>query len=329
MVALRRGVIPLRDHCLPLSVNPFEDESGMGLCLRATTKNGGRLSALRRVLQIGEHEQFKQAHAPFLSQVLGIDHEILSRILPSMTGKGAGVRVGCYGHQFRMKAMLRTRNPQICAMCIREHGYARAEWDISLSSVCLEHDVGLVEHCPRCHARIRWDRPAMDWGHCGHQLAVASTNEAIDRDHQMAQSILNAALWGRQAGEVIAVAGFFPWLAGLSLDGWGNILWAAGIRDRPQGPVPKGTFARTPSTCFSRQLVAQGMKRLVAWSRGELATAEMAALTSEAPLIGAVLRPATTADREITLCMYSMLFGDGAGEALKRRLPNSMQLELF
>jgi len=319
----------LLDAHLPIRIAPNDDESGLGFCLRLAHSNGGTLPSLRRALGVSQREAIKRGHAPALARLAGLDTEALSALLPASHGRGAGTRLTCYGSRFRSRSAVRQRRPQLCPMCVWTHRYAKADWDLSLSTVCLEHCCYLIDRCPKCGAAIRWERPAIEWGHCGHSLGGSRQCAPAAEEHRLTQAILSAALAQRSVEVLLDSAGLFPWFTKLSVDGWMNLILAVGLAtDRCAVPA-RGVFGRVPATDFAREVVCRGMRRLVAWSRSSLSSSELVDFVTEVPLIGMIVEPSGECDREIFMRVFSTLYGSKAVDQLKRSRLVLAQLDLF
>jgi len=319
----------LHDRLLPVCVQPFADESGMGCCLRAAAHNACSLSQLRRLLGVGENEQFKHIHSERLSQATGIHAGWLAHALPTVVGYGAGARLTCYGHSFRSRMAFRTRVPQVCWACIRQFGYAKASWDLGLSTVCTVHECDLTDRCQTCGASLRWDRPDINWGHCGHGVATPPASRADASQCTGLQSILDASLMCEPVRHNLAGAGLFEWLDGLSPNGWTDLVMAFGSQANALVAPPRGSFSRHHSTDSARQIASTGWLRLNAWAQGEISHPTMRDLVAEPPLLGLLLEPATDLDQRIGNRIYSLLFGDARSSALRRENPALAQMSLF
>lgn len=319
----------MHDRLLPVAVKPFPDESGMGCCLRAAAHNACSLSQLRRLLGVGENEQFKRIHSERLSQATGIHAEWLAQALPTVVGSGAGARLTCYGHAFRSRMAFRTRVPQICWACIRQCGYAKASWDLSLSTICTVHGCELTDRCQTCNAALRWDRPDINWGHCGHVVAPPHASRTDASQCAAFQSILDASLTRTPVQPNLAAAGLFEWLDGLSPNGWMDLLMAFGAQADALVTPPRGSFSRHPSTASARRIASTGWLRLTAWTHGDISDSTMRDLVAEPPLLGLLLEPATDLDLRIGNRIYSLLFGDARSSALRRENPALAQMSLF
>jgi hypothetical protein len=66
--------------------------------------------------------------------------------------------------QFDMKmSNLFSVNCRVCPICIKgENGYANADWDFALSTVCIKHKCQLIDTCPHCDVPISWKRSELD-----------------------------------------------------------------------------------------------------------------------------------------------------------------------
>lgn len=319
----------MHDRLLPVGVEPFADESGMGCCLRAAAHNVCSLSQLRRLLGVGENEQFKRAHSERLSQATGIHAGWIAQALPTVVGSGAGARLMCYGHAFRSRVAFRTRRPQVCWECLMQFGYAKASWDLGLSTTCTLHECDLRDRCPTCNSALRWDRPDINWGHCGHVVAKPAVSRAGSSQCANFQSILEASFARTPVHSNLASTGLFPWLDGLSPNGWMDLMMAFGAQENALVPPPRGCFSRHHSTTSAQRIASTGWARLIAWAQGELSPQGVQDLLAEAPLLGLLLEPTTDADLRIGSRIYTLIYREVRSRALRRENPALAQMNLF
>lgn len=317
------------DVHLPIRFAPLEGESGLGYCLRLANANGGGLANLRRALGMKELEAFRQWHAPALARLAGVEASRLGKLLPQAVGRGAGTRFSCYGNRFRSRSALRLRFAQVCPVCVSTYRYAKAEWDLSFSAVCVEHRCVLMDRCPKCNAAVRWERPAIEWGHCGHHLGGTRQVPQVADQNLLAQAILSMRLAHDSVEELLVSAGLFPWLGQLSVDGWMNLFLAFGLGCDRWAVAAPGTFGKVPATGFASDVVGRGMGRLIAWSQSILASEELAHFVNDVPLVGLIVEPSGECDRAIILRTFSMLHGSKAVDRLKRSHLSLGQMGLF
>ena len=153
------------DAELPIRRTPFPDESGLGFCLRVSVDNGANLHSLRRIIGLSDSVFISQMDAGKLSQLTQTSLDWLRAALPPKPS--SKIRT-CYGHKWFSPPYHFRSSPQLCPLCVNRSGYARDIWDVALSTICVEHNCLLIDHCTDCGAAIRWNRPALEVGHCGH-----------------------------------------------------------------------------------------------------------------------------------------------------------------
>jgi hypothetical protein len=64
-------------------------------------------------------------------------------------------------------APLRTCYAQLCPLCLAEDAYCDRLWDELAVTVCPRHHVALLDRCPTCRQRIRWQRGRVSGCRCG------------------------------------------------------------------------------------------------------------------------------------------------------------------
>lgn len=166
----------LSEAVMPISVEPYSDESGIGYCLRAISANGATLHGLRRLVEIDNIGRFTARHAPALARLFQTSSQWLEKSLPTAERPSSPQR-DWYGHRWFYRNHLRPLNPQVCIECLHMKGYCRAIWDVTLATVCTEHKCFLVDACAQCAKPLRWDRLRLDVGHCKHVLKPARSSE--------------------------------------------------------------------------------------------------------------------------------------------------------
>ena len=61
--------------------------------------------------------------------------------------------------------LIRLDYPRICSGCLTENNFIRAIWDIPALTVCPEHKQLLIDYCPECNSRTRWNRSGVNVCH--------------------------------------------------------------------------------------------------------------------------------------------------------------------
>lgn len=307
---------------LPIVQTPSSGESGVGFLLRLAAANGINMHKLRQLVGMTEIETFTAKYADGLFALAGLKGKDHFQLLPQwIPGGGAS----CYGHRFRVRTMMRFRRPQFCPACIRETRLCSANWDLSVSVVCLKHRCFLQDNCPTCNTQIRWNRPSVEWGHCKHLLAGAAEQDDIPEMLFSAQRITEDLLKNQSAN--FSAVGLS--CKALSLDAWGSFLWALGLLETPHSVPRRTVISKAPSSLEARTIVLRGISRLRSCTENGRSFSDLAPEVAEAPLIGTILEPTGDFDRAIVLNWYGLIFGERQAAALVRRHRVLSQMSLF
>jgi len=292
--------------------------------LRVASSNAMSLARLRQLVGIGENESINAHHEAALLGLVGLASGTSSNLFPYGARQGVG-HVSCYGHDFRVRSMLRSRRPQICVACVRDCAFCYAHWDLSLSVACLRHRCLLKDRCPSCGVVLRWDRPSVEWSHCKHVLGRAPETQDISEQLFIAQRITEELF---HAG----VPDFSPLgiqCPGISLDAWFSLLWALGVKGETLAMPRRGTLISTPSAEDARGIVFRSITRLLRCKATKGGLRKLAGEVAEAPLVGTILRPVGQADRALAMSWYGEIFGTRELDALVRQHRSVAQLSLF
>jgi hypothetical protein len=155
----------LINHC-----EPAADESAISLMIRSLSINS---SSMREVLELVYGHSRRHIHAeaaPVFSRLTGTPLAWFERRLPTFVGQARWRQVTLFGHTWRDEWALRGTHQQICLQCVTDHGYGRAEWDLTAYTACHTHGSILLDHCEDCGRGISPDRPAIDVCSCGRYL---------------------------------------------------------------------------------------------------------------------------------------------------------------
>lgn len=310
------------DDLLPIELAPVPGESGVGFLLRLASTNGLSMTKLRQLVGMTESETFTSRHEDRLFALVGLTDTRPFNLLPHWTKGGGAV---CYGHRFRVRTMLRFRRPQYCPACVREVPVSTAHWDLSASVVCLRHGCLLQDHCPTCRAQVRWNRPSVQWSHCKHYLGRGSPKEEMPAELMAAQKITEDLLLYRDPD----FSGLGLSCKGLSLDGWGSLLWALGLVEAPHSPPSRTVLSGAPSSASAYAIVRRAVERLRIFVHGDSGPASLAPVVADVPLTKAILDPSGTFDRAILMSWYGFIFGERQVTNLVRRHRELSQLSLF
>jgi len=280
----RPEAIPLLpDRPLPVPVEPFDDESGAGFCLRLAERNRMSMVQLRGLLGLPPDKAIRKEHVKRLGLLCGADPGRLAEKFPDAL-RFARAGMHFWGHSLRLPSYVRWTRPQICPLCLAQRRICFAEWDLTFSCVCLEHSCPLLDDCPTCGAPLRWERPATEWC-AGHHFLGKLPNKAepVSPELLEMQSVLRAFM---QRTTLPRLSFEWPFGHGLTLNGWLSLLNAFGAVNKPYCPPHAGTFCTIPSASAVRSICARAYDRMRTFSRrGGNEDEPLKALIAEAPLI--------------------------------------------
>ena len=310
------------DVVFPLTYEPYADESGIGFCLRAASKNGANLHAIRRLIGMEGVAVFTQIHSAVLARLFQTDMGWLQKSLPTPEKSST---IDWCGHRFSVRYHLR-KTPQICPFCVHQYGYTKAVWDLGLSTLCIEHSCWFVDGCMDCGQRLRWDRPSIDVGHCGHIVKHPLPRSIPSASHMAFQHELE----DRFNHDLIVEKSFLSQdLAyGITLDCWLGIVIALGLKERPYQVIRQLNRQRTTQEWTA--IACRAIERSpLTGGTNQVEIPRSSEIVAEAPLI----RVAKYATAQCDICVSTKLlrrfFGDKVADHSGLQLPRVSQLEMF
>ncbi len=176
---------------LVLSASPYADESFAGYLTRLTDLNlYDSPSWIRQLANLVSYETKEAVAFPeaeklghlskltgvSVSQLLGITHSRQrANSTHSAVAKFFGLSVP--------RSAIQLRTARICPACLREHGYVRRIWELTLITTCPIHKCLLVDECPKCHRSVPFLRPRLNLCGSGHKLE--NIKAAAVKEHEM------------------------------------------------------------------------------------------------------------------------------------------------
>lgn len=312
------------DFELPIHVDPYQDESGYGYLLRALSRNGSNLPELRRLLSLREMSVFTSKDAATLSALFKVPSSFFELALPSVEGANAQ-KFRCYGHDLWASNHLRRNFPQVCAHCIRINGYAKAIWDVSLTTVCLEHGCVLTDECKHCKAKLRWDRPRVDISHCGHFIRDVE-NVAITPQLLQYQKLLNTKFYG--FGELNSIQ-FSSYLKQASFGALLLVIAAFGVVEKPFQSMRASAFRGSRTTFKWIELIDRALFRLEQSEHRDFDMWAMNAEVSEALLVRVLECSPHGMDAQLAADLLCRIFKSRSRSFMNGRYPSLSQQTLF
>lgn len=281
----------------------------MSWILRNASANLVTVPWMRCRLGIAKPRPFRAEDAPGLSCLIGSPAVDLAMRLPTDHAAGQG-GLRYLGHDFASRAYVRSRNPQVCAICVHSLGFCLAEWDIAAYTVCCDHGVLMVERCGSCKQLLSWDRLAIDICRCGKYIAGPDTPTHANEARGLSTIIREVVRCGRMTSADLPLP---EWWNLLSLDGALRLVVAMG--------ASRGGFEAARSSTTYRATVehwaefaVRGLRRLCDYEGSrEGAKLFLAPQVWEGGLESIIVRSAHQGDRQVAMLLLEQIFGRTVG----------------
>lgn len=251
-------------------ISPFEHEDAFGFLNRIATANHikdahqiiehctGNSSGIFKYKDIAKIAYFCLNTTSELAQLSGIE---LSR--------SEGIRVWqVNGEPISKGAFICARNTRVCPQCLIDQAYIRGQWSLTLYTVCAIHKTKMIDECPVCLKKIKWDRPSLLQCLCGADLTLASAEKGGSHELLLSQLI------DRKIGGQISLARsalFNPEqierLSNLSLDGLCKTIWFLGHCIGNLGKYGSGHGSKILALYEANTVIAQAFELLQSWPR--------------------------------------------------------------
>lgn len=260
-VPLQLFLDPVLGRALPIQDDLRLHESGNGYALRMAEANGISFSQLARSMASLGHRYLPNEAAGKIAYLFGGD--------PIEVGKAIPKSYREKGHVFTVfKDCILTRPyhvrrswTQICPLCLRDTGFAKAVWELSLVTACPVHYTRLLDCCQKCSRKLTWRRPNLLECNCGQSLGNSELETASG-----AELWLSSAVFSRFSEAPMVPEKEFPYsfLAGLSLDILVRLIRAIGISrgTEPVSEFKPGKLTRVLSTQEAVQVVQRAFFRI-------------------------------------------------------------------
>lgn len=158
------------------------------------------------------------------------------------------------------------RSSKVCPVCLAESPHLRGLWNLSLYTVCAKHQVRLVDTCPNCMRRLKWNRRKPEMCGCKQNLSV------IDLPLENCHASSLAKILAYRVEPKYEYLQNIPLdtriverLAGLSLDGVCKTIWFLGHCLANLGQHATGHGRRKPSGEYLESMAEQTFHYLQQW----------------------------------------------------------------
>ncbi len=188
--------------------DPVADESARGYLLRMVDVNG-----YKNVENICRKAGTKFAHKIHVmsqqwEQILGVFTPVLYKEESLLIETFEQHWTAKLYAKFDMKlSNLFSVNCRVCPMCIKgENGYANADWDFALSTVCTKHKCHLIEACPHCGEPISWKRGKLDTCRMCDENYSSAPAKVLEKDNPLLKLNKHYSTMGRDGVEQFILA---------------------------------------------------------------------------------------------------------------------------
>ncbi|MFN7928348.1 MAG: TniQ family protein [Blastocatellia bacterium] len=129
-----------------------------------------------------------------LAQATGYDEARFQRICYQDDGQWVTLGVARIPVRY-----IKFKYPKFCPACLAESPHHRWYWDLAHVTVCLKHQLLLMDRCPMCRKRLYWDRTSLTICACGcdwtqmERQTVTEANELL-----VSQQVMAFCGWGQQ-----------------------------------------------------------------------------------------------------------------------------------
>lgn len=162
-------------------------------------------------------------------------------------------------------SFISARKVKICPICLQEGMFIRGLWSLSFYAACAQHEVRLVDRCPGCGRRLKWDRRRISHCGCTFNLANAPASPASE------SLILVAQLFAHRSNLDIVIRPHafrnreIERLAELSLDGLCKTIWFLGHCLAKLGQYGTGHGRLKPTGDEAEAIIHHAVEILRTW----------------------------------------------------------------
>lgn len=264
--------VTLADDVVPLLVRvvPQRHESAAGYLMRTAEANGLTGPGAICELITGSTTQM-----PSADQIVALAH--LCRCSVGEIGQlfgftwraRSGNRALQLGSELITKdAFIRARKPAVCPACLVVNPCIRGIWDLAFYVVCATHRTVLIDRCPDCGRKLKWNRRVTDACGCGTLLCKA-TPESGSNAAWLVSQLLELRIDPTQRIDLPdqTMHRVVDRLSGLSLDGLLRTIWLLGHCVADYRSCGSGHGRAVPTIQEASSIIGRAIYILNDWPR--------------------------------------------------------------
>lgn len=197
----------------PLVITPLPilDESLMGLILRTSEANGySSPNDILRYAGLSEKEIISiRPPLDKIAPLIGKKSTELAEIYPDPKSTNKTKKWVISNHAIAA-LYVNIKSACICPECILEKGFTENIWEIKLLGVCTKHQRELVDTCPACNKKLRWQRKGLLTCACGNDLSSVRGKDVNDASLKSIGELIRWKLHNHQHNEQNIIKAGYP-----------------------------------------------------------------------------------------------------------------------
>lgn len=174
---------------LIFSANPHSDESLLGYLIRLTELNSYdtpswvlQLAGMGSYVSTGSIAFDARLDLAALARLTGVTEKRLGSLMHRCTTSRKNVFGDCFVFGTPVpRIAIRVHRPKVCPACLREYGYLRQVWDLTIVTTCPLHKCLLQDECPNCRTALSRTRSNLSVCKCEYdwrQISLSPVEEA-------------------------------------------------------------------------------------------------------------------------------------------------------
>lgn len=175
---------------------PHADENYIDYILRLAESNG--YGSPSWIFSLAGLHEILSCEKAMRNDKLTVAIGKLARIQPSelrklhaqavLTKGKKSVEYVIHGRKFP-PGMVRFGHTKICPACLRKNSYIRSIWSVAFVTACPIHQTVMIDRCPACGKRIKWNRNKVNECKCTYDLRTIKTSKASDVEVMLSSKI--------------------------------------------------------------------------------------------------------------------------------------------